>query len=108
MAPRRGQGRGPGAPVEKPKDFKGTIGKLIRYMGAYRIGLIAVIIFAIGSTVFTVIGPKILGNATTELFSGLMEKLTGQGSIDFGRIGAILLGLMALYALSSSLRRAGS
>ena len=103
MAPRRGQGRGPGAPVEKPKDFKGTIGKLIRYMGAYRIGLIAVIIFAIGSTVFTVIGPKILGNATTELFSGLMEKLTGQGSIDFGRIGAILLGLMALYALSSSL-----
>lgn len=103
MAPRRGHGRGPGAPVEKPKDFKGTIGKLIRYMGAYRIGLIAVIIFAIGSTVFTVIGPKILGNATTELFSGLMEKLTGQGSIDFGRIGAILLGLMALYALSSAL-----
>ena len=103
MAPRRGQGRGPGAPVEKPKDFKGTIGKLIRYMGAYRIGLIAVIIFAIGSTIFTVIGPKILGNATTELFSGLMEKLTGQGSIDFGRIGAILLGLMALYALSSAL-----
>ena len=103
MAPRRGHGRGPGAPVEKPKDFKGTIGKLIRYMGAYRIGLIAVIIFAIGSTIFTVIGPKILGNATTELFSGLMEKLTGQGSIDFGRIGAILLGLMALYALSSAL-----
>ena len=103
MAPRRGHGRGPGAPVEKPKDFKGTIGKLIRYMGAYRIGLIAVMLFAVGSTVFTVIGPKILGNATTELFSGLIGKLTGQGGIDFGKIGAILLGLMALYALSSAL-----
>ena len=103
MAPRKGHGRGPGAPVEKPKDFKGTIGKLIRYMGAYRIALIAVILFAIGSTIFNVIGPKILGNATTELFSGLINKLTGQGSIDFGRIGAILLGLMGIYALSAVL-----
>ncbi|MBQ9045968.1 MAG: ABC transporter ATP-binding protein [Oscillospiraceae bacterium] len=103
MAPRRGPHRGPGAPVEKPKDFKGTIRKLIRYMGAYRIALIAVIIFAIGSTVFNVIGPKILGNATTELFEGLIRKLTGQGEIDFGRIGAILLGLMGLYALSALL-----
>ena len=103
MAPRRGHGRGPGAPVEKPKDFKGTIGKLVRYMGAYRIALIAVIIFAIGSTIFNVIGPKILGNATTELFSGLISKLTGQGSIDFGKIGSILLGLMGLYALSAAL-----
>ena len=103
MAPRRGHGRGPGAPVEKPKDFKGTIGKLIRYMGAYRFALLAVMIFAVGSTVFNVIGPKILGNATTELFSGLINKLTGQGSIDFKRIGAILLGLMGLYVLSSLL-----
>ena len=103
MAPRRGPHRGPGAPVEKPKDFKGTIRKLIRYMGAYRIALIAVIIFAIGSTVFNVNGPKILGNATTELFEGLIRKLTGQGEIDFGRIGAILLGLMGLYALSALL-----
>ncbi len=103
MAPRRGHGRGPGAPVEKPKDFKGTIGKLVRYMGAYRIALIAVIIFAIGSTIFNVIGPKILGNATTELFSGLINKLTGQGSIHFGKIGSILLGLMGLYALSAAL-----
>ena len=103
MAPRKGHGRGPGAPVEKPKDFKGTIRKLIRYMGAYRIALVAVMIFAVGSTVFNVIGPKILGNATTELFSGLINKLTGQGEIDFGKIGAILLGLMGLYALSSLL-----
>lgn len=103
MAPRRGHGRGPGAPVEKPKDFKGTIRNLIRYMGTYRIALVAVIIFAIGSTVFNVIGPKILGNATTELFSGLLKKLTGQGEIDFSRIGAILLGLMGLYVLSAAL-----
>ena len=101
MAPRRGHG--PGAPVDKPKDFKGTVRKLIRYMGAYRIALIAVMIFAVGSTIFNVIGPKILGNATTELFSGLISKLTGQGEIDFSRIGAILLGLMLLYALSSLL-----
>ena len=101
MAPRRGHG--PGAPVDKPKDFKGTVRKLIRYMGAYRIALIAVMIFAVGSTVFNVIGPKILGNATTELFSGLISKLTGQGEINFSRIGAILLGLMLLYALSSLL-----
>ena len=72
-------------------------------MGAYRIALIAVMIFAVGSTIFNVIGPKILGNATTELFSGLISKLTGQGEIDFSRIGAILLGLMLLYALSSLL-----
>ena len=103
MAPRRGHGRGPGAPVEKPKDFKGTIRKLIRYLGAYRFALIAVMIFAVGSTIFAVIGPKILGNATTELFSGLIAKLTGTGEIRFGKIGAILLGLMGLYALSSLL-----
>lgn len=103
MAPRRGHGRGPGAPVEKPKDFKGTIRNLIKYMGAYRIALVAVMIFAIGSTVFNVIGPKILGNATTELFSGLVNKLTGKGEIDFSRIGAILLGLMGLYVLSAAL-----
>ena len=103
MAPRRGHARGPGAPVEKPKDFKGTIRKLIRYLGAYRFALIAVMIFAVGSTIFAVIGPKILGNATTELFSGLIAKLTGTGEIHFGKIGAILLGLMGLYALSSLL-----
>ena len=103
MAPRRGHGRGPGAPVEKPKDFTGTIRKLIRYLGAYRFALIAVMIFAVGSTIFAVIGPKILGNATTELFSGLIAKLTGTGEIRFGKIGAILLGLMGLYALSSLL-----
>ena len=103
MAPRRGHARGPGAPVEKPKDFKGTVKKLVQYMGAYRIALLLVMVFAVGSTIFAVIGPKILGNATTELFTGLIEKLTGKGEINFRRIGAILLGLMGLYAVSSLL-----
>ena len=108
---KRTPGRGPpGAPVEKPKDFKGTIRKLIDYMGRYKIAVLIVMIFAMGSTIFNVIGPKILGNATTELFEGLVSKITGTGSIDFGRIGSILLGLMGLYcsAPSSASSRAGS
>lgn len=85
---------------EKAKDFKGTIKNLLKYMGAYKFAIIIVMIFAAGSTVFTVIGPKILGNATTELFEGLMLKLTGQGSINFTKIGNILLMLMGMYAVS--------
>ena len=91
-------GRGP---VEKAKDFKGTIRKLLKYMGLYKIALVLVAAFAIGSTVFTVLGPKILGNATTELFNGLILKLTGKGEIDFSAIGAILLGLLVLYIISA-------
>ncbi len=94
-----GHGRGRG-PAEKAKDFKGTIRKLLEYMGAYKVAVLIVMIFAVGSTIFTVIGPKILGNATTELFSGIVAKLSGQGSIDFDKIGKILLGLMGLYAVS--------
>ncbi len=93
--PPRRRGRMPG---EKAKDFKGTVRQLLRYMGAYKIGLIAVMVFAVASTIFNVIGPRILGDATTELFNGLVAKLTGSGSIDFGKIGVILLSLMALYA----------
>jgi ATP-binding cassette subfamily B protein len=94
-----GHGR-KGAPPEKAKDFKGTVKKLLEYMGSYKIALVMVMIFAIGSTVFNVIGPKILGNATTELFTGLMSKLMGTGSIDFNKIGKILVGLLILYAVS--------
>ena len=90
-------------PGEKAKDFKGTIRNLWRYMGAFKIGLIAVMVFAAASTVFNVIGPKILGNATTELFNGLIAKLTGTGSIDFGKVGHILLILMGLYGLCAVL-----
>ncbi len=95
---RQKHGNGPSG--EKAKDFKGTMLGLLKYMGAYKLALALVAIFAIGSTVFTVIGPKILGNATTELFNGLISKLTGTGGIDFHRIGMILLGLMALYVVS--------
>ena len=87
---------------EKPKNFKKTISALLRYMGNYKFAVLVVMVFAAGATVFNVIGPKILGNATTELFGGLMAKLTGKGSIDFGRIGRILAGLMGIYALSAA------
>ena len=97
---------GPGGrmmPGEKAKDFKGTTGKLLRYMGAYKYGLIAVMIFAVGGTAFNIIGPKILSKATTELFIGLMAKVSGTGGIDFEKIGRILLILLGVYALSACL-----
>ena len=98
--------RGPpgrGVPGEKAKDFKGTIKSLLRYMGRYKIAVAAIMVFAAVSTVFNVIGPKILGEATTELFNGLIAKLTGAGGIDFGRIGSILLMLMGLYGICALL-----
>ena len=95
--------RGRGVPGEKPKDFKGTIKALLKYMGRYKIAVAAIMVFAAVSTVFNVIGPKILGEATTELFNGLIAKLTGAGSIDFGKIGSILLMLMGLYGLCALL-----
>ncbi len=100
--PRRGpMGHGPGAPVEKAKDFKGTIGKILSYMGSYKPALVVVLIFAIASTVFNVIGPKILSRATTELFNGLMSKLSGGSGIDFTKIGRILVGLLCIYICSA-------
>lgn len=105
---RRGMhhGHGPGGPMmpgEKARDFKGTTGKLLRYMGSYRYGLIAVLIFAIGGTAFNIAGPKILSKATTELFNGLMAKVSGTGGIDFEKIGRILLYLLGVYLLSTCL-----
>ncbi len=90
-------------PGEKAKDFKGTFAKLLAYMGRYKLALIAVMIFAAGSTVFNIIGPKVLAKATTELFNGMIAKFAGTGGIDFQRIGQILLLLLGLYALSSLL-----
>ncbi|MDE6663694.1 MAG: ABC transporter ATP-binding protein/permease [Lachnospiraceae bacterium] len=90
-------------PGEKAKDFKGTISKLLRYMGNYKYALFAVAIFAVGSTVFNIVGPKVLSKATTELFNGLMAKLYNTGGINFDKIGKILLGLLGLYALSAIL-----
>ena len=97
---------GPGGgmmPGEKAKDFRGTTGRLFRYMGAYRYGLAAVMLFAIGGTTFNIVGPKILSKATTELFNGLMAKVSGAGGIDFEKIGRILLLLLGVYALSACL-----
>ena len=93
---------GPKQTTERAKDFKGTTKKLIKqYLSKYKIGLIIVLIFAIGSTIFTIVGPKILGNATTEIFNGLVNKIYGTGGIDFGKIGGILLTLLMLYLLST-------
>ena len=88
---------------EKPKDFKKSMGKMIRYNGSYKFAVLLVMIFAIGSIIFKVIGPKILGKATTEVFQGLAAKIAGTGSIDFTRISRILLFLLGLYALSAFL-----
>ena len=85
---------------EKAKDFKGTIGKLFRYIGKYKAAVVVVAIFAIGSTIFNVICPKVLGKATTALSEGIMNKITGNGGIDFTYIGKILLFCRGLYVLS--------
>lgn len=94
--------RGNGPSVEKAKDFKGTTKKLIKeYLSKYKIALIIVMVFAIGSTIFSIVGPKILGNATTEIFNGLVNKISGNGGIDFGKVANILLTLLGLYAISA-------
>lgn len=85
---------------EKAKNFKGTIGKLFRYIGKYKAAVVVVAIFAIGSTVFNVVCPKVLGKATTALSEGIMNKITGNGGIDFTYIGKILLFCLGLYVLS--------
>ena len=98
----RPRGRmGRGMTGEKAKDFKGTIKKLLVYLGNYRAGIVVVLIFAIGSTVFNIIGPKVLGNATTELAGGLMAKVNGTGGLDFAKIGSILLFALGLYVISA-------
>lgn len=104
--PKKGPGRGPGGrgmmPGEKAKDFKGTILKLLSYIGSYKVGVIAVMIFAVASTLFNVVSPKILGKATTELANGFMRKIQGIGGIDFSYLARILLFLLGLYILSAA------
>lgn len=105
----RGRGPGPGGPMhggmmpgEKAKDFKGSFGKLFAYIGRYRIAIWIVMVLAACSTVFSVVGPKIMGMATTALSEGLMGKIAGTGGIDFGRIAKILLLTLGLYLASSA------
>ena len=96
-------GGGPGGrgPVEKAKDVKGTIKKLGQRLSSYKIAIIIVMIFAIGSTIFSIVGPKILGNATTEIYTGLMNKINRTGGIDFAKIGKIILFALGLYGVSA-------
>ena len=100
MPRRMGPGHGM-APGEKARDFKGTLVKMLDYMGRYKFALIAVMIFAICSTAFNIIGPKVLSQVTTEIFNGLVAKIQGSGGIDFEKIGQILLILLGLYLLSA-------
>lgn len=96
--------RGPGAMMqggEKARNFKPTMKKLIGYLSDYKISLIVVLMFAIVSTIFSIVGPKILGKATTKLFEGVMKKIAGTGSIDFNYIGRIIVLLAVLYVISA-------
>ena len=124
--PRGRMGGRHGMSTEKAKDFKGTMKKLMGYLTQYKIGLllvvifakgtmvklikymrrfyvpiVMVIIFAIASTVFNIVGPTILGDATTEIFKGLIRKVSGGSGIDFDKITKILIGLMCLYVCSA-------
>lgn len=98
-------GHGPGgrmAAGEKPKDFGGTMRKLLHYMGAYRVGLIAAVALAMASVLFSVVGPKVLGGATTEVIRGARAAAAGTGGIDFGKIGRILISLLCIYLASAA------
>lgn len=99
--PRGPMGHGPGMVTEKARDFKGSTKKLIKYLGRYWAAIIAVMIFAAVSTVFSVAGPKIMGKATTALAEGLMNKIAGTGGIDFDYIAKVLLFTLALYVVSA-------
>jgi ATP-binding cassette subfamily B protein len=88
-------------PGEKAKDFSGSMAKLIAYLGVYKWAILFVWVLAIVSTIFTILGPKLLGKATDELFSGIMAKLAGSGAVNFGKIGEIIVWLIGLYAVSA-------
>ena len=94
--------RGRGPTFEKPKDFKGTFKKLLKYLMHFKAACVVVVIAALCSTLFNVVGPKILGMATTELFAGVQHKLQGTGGIEFGIIGKILAFTLAIYLASSA------
>lgn len=104
--PRRGphgpHGPGGGPPMEKAKDFKGTLRKLLTYVKPFKAAIIAVMIFAVGSTIFNIAGPKVLSGATTEIFNGLVSKVSGGSGVNFDKIAQILLTVMGMYVLSGS------
>jgi ATP-binding cassette subfamily B multidrug efflux pump len=108
MGPPGGPRRGPGPPGsrfgvrEKATDFRGTMGKLFRYMGRYKWLVLVVFIFAAASTTANIIGPKILGTATTTLVNGIIAKVSGTGEIDFAQIGGILIEVLIIYIVSAA------
>lgn len=109
QAPRRrpggggfGMGHGPAMGGEKVKDFKGAVKRLTGYIGNYNFAIIAVMVLAMGSTVFSIFGPKILGRATTEIFNGLSSKISGGSGIDFTKVGNIVIFVLAMYLLSAA------
>ena len=105
---RKKRGYRPGGPAgrmivtEKPRDFKGTVGKLIRFLGRFKCAMLAALVFAIGATVFNVIGPKVLSTATTELFNGIVAKVEGTGGINFDAIWTILITTLVIYLGSAA------
>ena len=97
-----GPGGGPpGMPADKAEDFRGSLKKLIKFMNRHKVRVLMVWAFAVASTVFSIIGPKIMGKATTELFTGLVAKIQGTGEIQFDIIGKILIATLAIYGISS-------
>ncbi len=101
--PHGGPHGGMGMPGEKAKDLKGTLRRIWRQVARHRLAIVAVVLCAMGSTVFSIVGPAVLGMATTELFAGLEAMVAGTGSIDFKAVGTILLGVLGLYLVSSLL-----
>jgi len=102
--PKRGGGHmGPGPMVggEKARNFKGTMKKLIKYLSVYKLSMLLVLIFAVASSIFNIIGPKVLGKVTTKLFEGVMSKIAGTGNVDFDYIEKIIILLIVLYLISA-------
>ena len=102
MSNGRPRGHGGHMSAEKAKDFKTAMKRLLNYMKRYRLQLAVMMVFAVGSTIFNIVGPKVLGKATTELYEGLVSKISGGAGIDFGKIGEILLFALGLYLISSA------
>lgn len=102
MSSGRPRGHGGHMSAEKAKDFKTAMKRLLNYMKRYRLQLVVMMVFAVGSTIFNIVGPKVLGKATTELYEGLVSKISGGAGIDFGKIGEILLFALGLYLISST------
>ena len=102
MSSGKPRGHGGHMSAEKAKDFKTAMKRLLNYMKRYRLQLAVMMVFAVGSTIFNIVGPKVLGKATTELYEGLVSKISGGAGIDFGKIGEILLFALGLYLISSA------